>query len=205
MDIINVNLYNNKLYISVHGNDDKVVFNSFLYMAGQAKVIKVISRGKVWFKLFTATHCEFLEYWNTKKKCLEDLTTFFLSTWWGNSKNVEEIELSRWLFEGRLRQGKNVLQDGLNSLCYFAGSPKSQRENSISSIFLESPHQVGMKNVVKSYKHFLWYFNTLKTHSVLLRSFDGSFWQNPSFANSTQITIQQHVFRVTKRIISSVW
>ena len=57
MDIINVNLYNNKLYISVHGNDDKVVFNSFLYMAGQAKVIKVISRGKVWFKLFTATHC----------------------------------------------------------------------------------------------------------------------------------------------------
>ena len=26
------------------------------------------------------------------KKCLEDLTTFFMSTWWGNSKNMKEIE-----------------------------------------------------------------------------------------------------------------
>ena len=34
---------------------------------------------------------------------------------------MEEIELSRWLFEGRPRQGKNVLPDGLNWLCYFAG------------------------------------------------------------------------------------
>jgi hypothetical protein len=45
-------------------------------------------------------------------------------TWWGDSKNMEEIESSRWLFEGRLRQGKNVLPDGLNWLCYFAGSSK---------------------------------------------------------------------------------
>ena len=56
---------------------------------------------------------------------------------------MEEIELSRWLFEGRLRQGKNVLPDGLNWPCYFAG------ESSISYIFLESPHQVDMKNVFK--------------------------------------------------------
>ena len=63
---------------------------------------------------------------------------------------MEEIEFSRWLFEGRLRQGKNVLLDGLNWLCYFAGSSKSHRENSISCIFLEFPHQVDMKNVVKS-------------------------------------------------------
>ena len=54
---------------------------------------------------------------------------------------MEEIEVSRWLFEGRLRQGKNVLPDGLNWLCYLAGSSKSHRENSISFIFLESPHQ----------------------------------------------------------------
>ena len=58
------------------------------------------------------------------KKCLENLTTFFMSTWWGNSKNMEEIEFSRWLFDGRLRQGKNVLPDGLNWLCYFAGSSR---------------------------------------------------------------------------------
>ena len=47
------------------------------------------------------------------KKCLDNnLTTFFMSTWWGDSK--------------------------------------SHLEKSISSIFLESPHQVDMKNVVKS-------------------------------------------------------
>ena len=78
---------------------------------------------------------------------------------------MEEIEFSRWLFEGRPRQGKNVLPDGLNWLCYFAGSSKSHRENSISCIFLESPHQVDMKNVVKCCKHFFGYFNTLETHS----------------------------------------
>ena len=78
---------------------------------------------------------------------------------------MEEIEFSWWLFEGRIRQGKNVLPDGLNWLRYFAGNSKSHRENSISFIFLESPHQVDMKNVVKSSKHFFRYFNTLETHS----------------------------------------
>ena len=82
---------------------------------------------------------------------------------------MEEIEFSRWLFEGRLMQGKNVLPDGLNRLCYFAGSSKSHRESSISFIFLESPHQVDMKNIVKSSKQFFGYFNTLETHSVLQR------------------------------------
>ena len=59
---------------------------------------------------------------------------------------MEEIESSWWLFEGRLGQGKNVLPDGLNWLCYFAGSSKSHRENSTSFIFFEFPHQVDMKN-----------------------------------------------------------
>ena len=77
---------------------------------------------------------------------------------------MEEIELSWWLFEGRLMQGKNVLPDGLNWLCYFADSSKSHRENLKSFIFFEFPHQVNMKNVVKSPKHFFRYFNTLETH-----------------------------------------
>ena len=96
---------------------------------------------------------------------------------------MEEIEFSRCLFEGRLRQCKNVLPDGLNWLCYFAGSSKSHHENSISFICLESSHQVEMKNVVKSSKHFFGYFNTLETHSesnqantcvvLILSCFDG--------------------------------
>ena len=78
---------------------------------------------------------------------------------------MEEIEFSRWLFKGRLWQGKNVPPDGLNWLCYFAGISKRHRKNSISFIFLESPHQGDMKNVVKSSKHYFGYFNTLETHS----------------------------------------
>ena len=77
---------------------------------------------------------------------------------------MKEIEFSQWLFESRLRQGKNELPDGLNWLCYFAGSSKSYRENSIFSYFW---NQVDMKNVVKSSKHFFGYFNTLETHSVM--------------------------------------
>ena len=84
---------------------------------------------------------------------------------------MEEIEFSRRLFEGRLRHCKNVLPDGLNWLCYFAGSSKSHRQNSISFIFLESLLQVDMKIVVKLSKHFLGYFNTLETHSVLFYLF----------------------------------
>ena len=77
---------------------------------------------------------------------------------------MEELEFSWWLFEGRPRQGKNVLSDELNWLCYFAVNSKSHRENSISLIFLESPYQVNMKNVVKSSKQFFGYFNTPETH-----------------------------------------
>ena len=82
---------------------------------------------------------------------------------------MEEIEFSRWLFEGRLRQGKNVLPDGLNWLCYFAGSSKSHRENSISSTFLEFPHQVDRKNVVKYWKDFLSYFTALETYRGIVK------------------------------------
>ena len=81
---------------------------------------------------------------------------------------MEEIEFSWRLFEGRLSGSKNVLPDGLNWLCYFAGSSKSHRENSISFIFLESHHQVDMINVVKSSKQFFGYFNTLETYSVFI-------------------------------------
>ena len=50
----------------------------------------------------------------------------------------------------------------------FSLPSKSHRENSISSIILESPHQVDIKNVVKCYKHFFGYFNALKTHGLSL-------------------------------------
>ena len=99
------------------------------------------------------------------KKSFQYLTTFFMSAWGGDSKNMEEIEFSRWFFEGRLRQGKNRLPYGMSWLCYFSGSSKSHRENSTSIVLLESPHQVDMKNVVKCWKDFLLYFTTLEPYS----------------------------------------
>ena len=38
-------------------------------------------------------------------------------------------------------------------------------------IYLKSIHQVDMKNVVKCYKQFFCYFNTLKTHCVMPKCF----------------------------------
>ena len=106
---------------------------------------------------------------NHPKKCLEDLTTFSMYTWWRDSKNMEEIEFSQWLFEGRLRQGKNVLPDGLNWLCYFEGISKSHRKNSISVIYSESPHQLDMKNMVKSSEHFFWVFQYCRNSQWYVR------------------------------------
>ena len=45
----------------------------------------------------------------------------------------------------------------LDWLAYLAGSSKNHREISISCIFLQSPHQVDMKRVVKWRKDFLLY------------------------------------------------
>ena len=81
---------------------------------------------------------------------------------------MEENEFSQWLFESRLRQGKKCCQMGWIGCAIFAGNSKSHRETSISFILFESPHQVDMKKVVKSSKHFLGYFNTLETHNELV-------------------------------------
>ena len=85
-----------------------------------------------------------------------------MSTWWGDSKNMEEILMVT--FWGQTKAGQKC---ATRWAVYFAGNSKSHRENSISFIFFESPHQVDMKNVVKSSKHFFGYFKTLKTHSAI--------------------------------------
>ena len=45
---------------------------------------------------------------------------------------------------------------------------KSHRENSISSMFLESTDQVDMQNVLKCWEDFLSYFTTLETYHDML-------------------------------------
>ena len=66
---------------------------------------------------------------------------------------MEKIEFSRWLFEGRLRQGKNLLPDGLNWLCYFAGSSKSHRMTSF--IDFANVSKVGIWNLEYYYVMFV--------------------------------------------------
>ena len=79
---------------------------------------------------------------------------------------MKEIEFSRWFFELLAKQHSQFSPSGSTFLPCLSLPSKSHRENSISSIFLESPHQVDMKNVVKCQKHFFGYFNALKTHCV---------------------------------------
>ena len=80
---------------------------------------------------------------------------------------MEEIEFSRWLFEGRLRQGKNVLPDGPNWLWVFLQATQKAIVKIKFLSYFWNPLIKIMKNVVKSSKHFFGYFNTLEIHSVL--------------------------------------
>ena len=108
------------------------------------------------------TQCEFLEYWNTQKSVWRIWQRFSFLLDEGIPKKWKKLNSHCGFL--RADQG-NVLPDGLNWLCYFAGNSKSHRENSISFTFFESSHQVDMKIIVKSSKHFFGYFNTLETHS----------------------------------------
>ena len=71
-----------------------------------------------------------------------------------------------------MRADQNRAKDGcqmgwIGCLSYMAGSSKSYHNISISTIFLQFPEQLDMKNVVKYWKYFLSYSNTLETYRVL--------------------------------------
>ena len=67
-------------------------------------------------------------------------------------------------FDPPAKQHSQFSPSGSTFLPCLSLPSKSHCRNSIFSIFLESPHQVDMKNVVKSSKHFFGYFNTQETH-----------------------------------------
>ena len=60
-------------------------------------------------------------------------------------------------------------------------------------MFLESPHQVDMKNVVKCYKHFFGYFNALKTHSEPIYYFFSYSIYRQVHAVITMVLFPQHL------------
>ena len=115
-------------------------------------------------------HCEFLEYWNTQK-VFWGFDNFFMPTWWRDSKIWKKLNPHDG-FLSYLQNGTANSAHLASHFCPCLSLPsKSHRENSISCIFLESLHQVGMKNVVKFYKHFFGYFSVLKTHGETLQYF----------------------------------
>ena len=67
---------------------------------------------------------------------------------------MKEIEFPQWHFELPAKQHSQFSLLAAHFLPCLSLPSKSHCEKSISSIFLESPHQVDMKNVVKSSKNF---------------------------------------------------
>ena len=59
----------------------------------------------------------------------------------------------------------SVLETVCKGMLHYISFFNWRYENCLGT-FLESPHQVDMKNIVKCYKHFFGYFNALKTHGV---------------------------------------
>ena len=116
---------------------------------------------------------------------------------------MKEIEFSRWLYELPVKYCSQFCPSGSTFLPCISLPSKSHRENSISSTYLESPHQVDMKNVVKSSKYFFGYFNTLETHSGLVlkpvtsKLFFSTIWMLcPIFVGSSLINPIQNLKNV---------
>jgi hypothetical protein len=55
------------------------------------------------------------------------------------------------------QDGTKVLPYGLDWLFYLAVVKKGHRGNSIYYIFLQSPHKLDIKNVIKYWKNLLWH------------------------------------------------
>ena len=107
-------------------------------------------------------HRGFLEHWNSQKKCYNiwQRFSYLLDEW------IEKICKKNFFHDGFLSYLQNSTANSAHLAAHFLPcfSLPCHHENSISSIFLESPDQVDMKNVVKCWKDFLSYFTTLETY-----------------------------------------
>ena len=79
------------------------------------------------------------------KKTFQHLTILFMSTCCVDSKNMQEIEFSPWLFELPAKKHSQFSPSGDTFLPCLILPSKSYCENSISSIFFESPGQADQK------------------------------------------------------------
>ena len=109
-------------------------------------------------------HSMFLDYLNTPKG--------FCSIWQHFpsllDEDIAKICKKFNSHNGILRtdQGRAENNCQYSRLSYLAGSSKTHCKISISCLFLQSPHQLEMRNFVKYFKGFFWHFNTLETYFV---------------------------------------
>ena len=120
------------------------------------------------FCLYLPTHNMILEWWNTTKgvsniwqyfSCLLDKETAKIYKKFNSHESILKAD------HGRAKNCCQISWIGCHILQVL--SSKSQCEISISYIFLQSPHQVDMKNVVKWWKEFNLYFTILETYHVI--------------------------------------
>ena len=91
------------------------------------------------------------------RKSFQHLVVFFMPTWWGNCKNVKEIEISRWLFE--LCTCKLGQPFSPSDRIFFAPSWSALKRPSCELNFLHisaiPSSSIDMKNVVKCWNGIL--------------------------------------------------
>ena len=127
------------------------------------------------FKQFTNVkkgrylHSMFLEWWNTAKCLSNILQNFSCLIDMGTAKICKKFNFHDCFLRADQGRAKNCCQIGWIGCPILQVAQKATMRFQISFIFLQSPHQVDMKNVVKWYKHFFCYFNALKTQDDELR------------------------------------
>ena len=120
----------------------------------------------------------------THRKSFQHLKLFFMSTWWWDCKDIykkfDADELD-WLFYLAESSKSYCTMLVLRIFIHFTQSwtllwvkwtkilktDSVYCDISISCIFLQFPHQIRIKKVVKCWKNFSWYSATLGKHLVL--------------------------------------
>ena len=95
------------------------------------------------------------------KKCLEDLTTFSCLLDEGIPKILKKLNSH----DGVLSYLQNSTANSAHLAAHFCTVLVCPQKATVIFNFFHLPHQVDMKNAVKSSKYFFGYFNTLETHS----------------------------------------
>ena len=122
------------LFSSRSGNTPNILHSRHMYQYQMENTKKWGGILFFYLALITALHCRFIDWVNTKVGTLVNTSKSLCNIWQHFSYiNMQEIWFSRWLFEGRPRQGKRLPTNGLDWLSYLASISKIHHE--ISSFF----------------------------------------------------------------------